>query len=244
MARLTANGSRGAVYVEFLIAFMPLFLLFLAICQFSMLGVARIVVSHAAVRAVRAAVVILEDDPAYYQNVGRGILSDGGGNQKGQRMNAIRSAATVPLTILAPGAQVLTAQANDMSSALTPMTLAQSNSSELYTDLLTQVTLHDTPTGAGYAAEPIAPDATVTAQVVHYYQCEIPLVRRLACKTLSALSSAPDSSTRESFVQALRSNPALNQYVEGRYFYVLTAKATLPNQGARYYQPGGAACGG
>jgi Flp pilus assembly protein TadG len=243
MARVTANCTRGAMYVEFLIAFMPLFLLFLAICQFSLLGVARIVVSHAAVSAVRAAVVVLEDDPSFYRNVCRGILSDSGGIQKGQRMKPIRSAATEPLKILAPGAQALTAQANDISSALTPMTLTQSNSSDVYADLLTQVTLHDTLTNARYAAEPIPPDATVTARVVHYYQCEIPLVRRLACKPLSAPSSPPDSSTRESLVQALRSNPAFNQYVEGRYFYVLTAKATLPNQGAGYYQAGGDRCG-
>jgi len=53
----------GVVYVEFLIAFIPLFVLVLGICQLSFIAAAKVIVEHSAWRAARAAVVVLEDDP-------------------------------------------------------------------------------------------------------------------------------------------------------------------------------------
>lgn len=71
------RDDRGGVYIEFLLAFPPLFLLFLAICQLSLLAAAKLVVQHAATRAARAAIVVLEDDPKYYGDAPRGDLSHG-----------------------------------------------------------------------------------------------------------------------------------------------------------------------
>ena len=68
-------GERGAVYVEFLIVFMPLFLLFLAVCQLALLAAARLVVQHAALSGARSAIVVLEDDPNRYGGAPRGSLS-------------------------------------------------------------------------------------------------------------------------------------------------------------------------
>lgn len=70
-------GDRGAVYVEFLIVFMPLFLLFLAVCQLALLAAARLVVQHAALSGARSAIVVLEDDPNRYGRAPRGSLSNG-----------------------------------------------------------------------------------------------------------------------------------------------------------------------
>lgn len=68
----------GAVYVEFLVAFIPLFLLFLGICQLVLAEAARVVVSHAAVAAVRSAIVVLEDPRGdEYDDAPLGNLSDG-----------------------------------------------------------------------------------------------------------------------------------------------------------------------
>lgn len=72
-----AYHDRGAVYVEFLLAFMPLFIIFLAICQFAFLATARIVTSHAAVAAVRSAIVVLEDPGPGYDSAPLGSLSLG-----------------------------------------------------------------------------------------------------------------------------------------------------------------------
>ncbi len=236
MARLIHRDTRAAVYVEFLIAFMPLFVLFLAICQLSLLVVARVVVSHAACNAARAAIVVLEDDPQFYGNVARGVVSDGGGNQQGQRMKAIRTAATEPLKILAPGADASQTPGKSVAAAITPMTVAQSSASDNFTNFATQVTLHDNATSEAYASEPIAIDAAVTARVNYYYQCEIPLIRSLVCKSMRALMADPAS--RDFLSQGLRSNPTINQSSDSRQLLKLTARATLPNQGAQYDHAG------
>jgi hypothetical protein len=78
MARLDKLGDeRGAVYVEFLIAFFPLFLLFLALCQLALVAAAEAVVRHAAYAAVRSAIVVLEDAPSKFGGAARGDLSSG-----------------------------------------------------------------------------------------------------------------------------------------------------------------------
>lgn len=77
MAALTIRDERGAVYVEFLIAFLPLFVLFLALCQIALLVAGKLVVRHAAFAAARSAIVVLDDEPAYYGGAPRGVLSEG-----------------------------------------------------------------------------------------------------------------------------------------------------------------------
>ena len=56
----------GAVYVEFLIAFLPIFFFFSGLVQLGMVQQASLVTSHAAVMAARGAAVVMADDPAYY----------------------------------------------------------------------------------------------------------------------------------------------------------------------------------
>ena len=84
------RGTEGAVYVEFLIAFMPLLVMFMSLVQLAFVQIANIVTKHAAVAAARAAVVVLPDDPSYY------------GGQKvneaaGARLTAIEGAAKARL---------------------------------------------------------------------------------------------------------------------------------------------------
>jgi TadE-like protein len=61
------RSSGGAVYVEFLIAFMPFFVFFLCLWQLSILFYATLVVDHAAFAAARAAAVVAAECP---RNVG------------------------------------------------------------------------------------------------------------------------------------------------------------------------------
>ncbi|APR84488.1 Hypothetical protein A7982_09837 [Minicystis rosea] len=85
------NRSRkGAVYVEFLIAFLPVFFFFLSLVQLIFLQTASLIVHHAATKAVRAAAVVLPDDPAYYGDVPVGSFT-------GQRKKDIERAAQIPL---------------------------------------------------------------------------------------------------------------------------------------------------
>lgn len=77
------GDCRGVVYLEFLIAFVPLFVLFLGTCQTALLVTARIVVRHAASAAIQSAIVVLEDSPEDYDGAPRGSLTAGTGSGKG-----------------------------------------------------------------------------------------------------------------------------------------------------------------
>jgi hypothetical protein len=73
-ARNFAGDRRGAAYVEFLLAFMPIFTLFMGLLQIAVLYAARIATEHAAARGARSAAVVLDDDPAYYAGEERGFV--------------------------------------------------------------------------------------------------------------------------------------------------------------------------
>lgn len=80
MTRLHKN-EKGAVYVEFLLVFFPVFIIFLGLIQASLLFAANLMVRHAATIAARAAMVVLDDDPAKYGDEERGSLTgDGSGS--------------------------------------------------------------------------------------------------------------------------------------------------------------------
>jgi len=87
------RGRAGAVYVEFLIAFLPIFFFFLGLVQLAFVQTANLIVKHAATKAARAAAVVLPDDPQYYGGVPVGSFS-------GQRQTDIEHAAQIPLATL------------------------------------------------------------------------------------------------------------------------------------------------
>lgn len=87
--------SRGVVYVEFLIAFFPLLMLFLGVCQLSLIGAARIVVQHAASSAARSAVVVLYDDPRCHSQAPRGVLEARQGSPTSNPYNTLLEALGV-----------------------------------------------------------------------------------------------------------------------------------------------------
>jgi hypothetical protein len=60
------RDTRGVIYVEFLITFIPVFLMFLGMVQMGLMFVGGIAVQRAAAAAARAAAVVLDDDPQYY----------------------------------------------------------------------------------------------------------------------------------------------------------------------------------
>ncbi len=60
------DDTRGAVYVEFLVAFMPVFVFFLCLLQLALLFSAKLLVEHAATEGARSAAVVFGDEPAPY----------------------------------------------------------------------------------------------------------------------------------------------------------------------------------
>jgi hypothetical protein len=87
------RSTKGAVYVEFLIAFLPLLFFFLGLVQLIFVQTASLIVKHAASKAVRAAVVVLPDDPKYYGGTPVGQFS-------GQRKSDIERSAQIPLATM------------------------------------------------------------------------------------------------------------------------------------------------
>ncbi len=72
------QDTRGAVYVEFLISFIPVFFMFLGMVQIALMFVGGLAVQRAAAAAARAAAVVLDDDPQYYGGAERMQLGGGG----------------------------------------------------------------------------------------------------------------------------------------------------------------------
>jgi hypothetical protein len=83
-------GNKGAVYVEFLAVFIPIFFSFWLLLQSAGLYGAKLVTMHAAYLGARAAAVVLPDDPAKYDT--------GVGETGGKRTAAIKSAVHMGLT--------------------------------------------------------------------------------------------------------------------------------------------------
>lgn len=78
-ASASRSNERGVVQVEVVMALIPILLIFFGICQISLLYAAKMVVQHAATRAARAAIVVLEDHPDHYDGTPRGdLLADSG----------------------------------------------------------------------------------------------------------------------------------------------------------------------
>lgn len=70
-----ARDPRGVAMLEFLIAFVPIFVLFLGLLQLALLTASQLIVKHAASAAVRSASVVLDDDPRRYDGAPRGVIA-------------------------------------------------------------------------------------------------------------------------------------------------------------------------
>ncbi|MGE5786854.1 MAG: TadE/TadG family type IV pilus assembly protein [Myxococcales bacterium] len=260
MARVSSDDERGAVYVEFLIAFFPIFLLFLALCQLALVGAAEAVVRHAAYAAVRSAIVVLHDDPKKFDGAERGSLVEGKAarmsnldaitsklgirrvskrrskrsaivdsivSQQGARMVPIQTAAFLPLLALAPNEGSVLESSDSVSRALVAASDQQLGFAAEYTRAAAIVTLHDSEDSQELSMDPVQSHAPVTTRVTYLFHCTIPVVRTIMCRTLESIA------TDGSLGMALAYKTKGWIRADAR-FKLLTATATLPNQGASY----------
>lgn len=97
------DDQRGAVMVEFIIAFLPIFFCFWCILQSAGLYSAKLVVKHSAYLGARAAGVVLPDDPANYNKAGMYEVT-------GERKDDIEKAVMLGLvangSLMTPAAQI------------------------------------------------------------------------------------------------------------------------------------------
>jgi hypothetical protein len=87
--------SKGAVYVEFIITFVPMFFFFLCIVQFTWLEAATVILKHTAEVTARTAIVVLWDDPKDYCSPGGGNCVPIGRNERKRKEDIERAAQMV-----------------------------------------------------------------------------------------------------------------------------------------------------
>ncbi|HEU4580324.1 MAG TPA: hypothetical protein VFS67_18840 [Polyangiaceae bacterium] len=95
-ARTLLRHSEGAVFVEFLICFLPVYVFFLCLVQLGVLFAVRLLVDHAAISAARAAAVVIGDDPGRYGGEPLHRIDP----ERGRRRESVRGAALLALAPL------------------------------------------------------------------------------------------------------------------------------------------------
>lgn len=108
MKNVEKRGDEGAVMVEFLAAFMPLFAFFLGLVQLIFIQTASLIVNHAAHVAVRAAVVVIPDNALGPP-----------GSAAGAKKAEIERAAKIPLATLGLETSDVDVQLNQASFSTT-----------------------------------------------------------------------------------------------------------------------------
>lgn len=97
--RALADDSRGSAYVEFLIAFLPTFILFMALWQLGEIAMTRLFVAHSAVAAARAAAVIIPQPDASGHVSNRLDAAGGGGSGARGAVEAAMAIALAPVQL-------------------------------------------------------------------------------------------------------------------------------------------------
>lgn len=196
-------NTKGVAYVEFLLAFVPIFLLFMGLAQLCLLFGARLVVHHSANRAVRSAIVVLDDTPRYYNDEPRGFMAgpqlgtgqlstilsrigfqvSAGDQSMLSRRATIEAAAAVPLLALAPK------ELNTLGGSLGSKGLSQSVQYTLNA-LTVEMPIVPPVTGLGTVVSDM-----VSVKIRYRYACGVPVAGRIVCpggsKVLEAQAALP-----------------------------------------------------
>lgn len=205
--RLLADDT-GAVMLEFLMAFVPLFVLFLGVTQLALLAAAELVVRHAAIAGVRAAAVVLDDDPRHYDGAPRRSIDGGSsragldrrfaeqlgatadsawqahGRGDGPRMAAIRAAVHAPLAAIAPSrALVDWLAATDLGLAIGDPASRVATGLASFIPASTAVVFASAPDSSLLHAHEVTGELIVL-RVTHLVPCAVPIARTLLCRTL------------------------------------------------------------
>jgi hypothetical protein len=232
--------------IEFLLAFPPVLILFLGVIQFALLAVADLVVRHAAIEGVRAAVVVLDDDPQHYDGAPR--LQLGSGTEGGPRMAAIRTAVHTRLAAIAPDKTLFGALLGKRLRASVKLAIGEvakraSVEDAEYLSIATSIVFPLAPGSSALQQTEISEDQIVV-RVVHLVPCAVPVVNALLCNELAWNPLArrvfiPDADTRtQRALDDLQHAPTVSDQARlvrsALRFAVVQAEASLPLHAAPY----------
>ena len=247
---MPVRDRRGSINVEFLVVILPFLILILGIIQLVMLYVAATLTQHAADQAVRAAVVVLDDDPRFYGGAPRNSLHGGalasdpvddylerlgfGGDRSGTvtgsaRLQAIRGAASMALLPISP--PVTPSEKSSVDDVLGGgRPESHAGGSARYNRAAVAVTFPTLP-GASVLRDRFDIDDDVTVRVTYLYHCGVPLARYVICDSPGEVRRSADAAELGHAERPWASE--LFGLSDAR-FLVIQAEATLPNHGAPY----------
>ena len=219
---------RGVVFLEFLVAFVPVWTFALCIFQLALIGRANLMVKHSADAAARSAAVVLPDDPAEYggepeMSVGRNLVAgDDLRSALGGISSALRPPSTHAMARAFSGRALVSVGRSRLNTirlaAHVPlMPLAPLNVGRDARPSLRKALGGPGSLGSALYYQPFAvavtfPDASggivagpeVTVRVTYAYQCEVPLARRILCSPFDQLDNPFDwEQSFLSFAQSL-----------------------------------------
>ncbi len=260
-----AAARRGTVSIEMLMALLPLLFSFLGILQLCLFMMGKLVVQHAAGRAVRSAIVILDDDPQYYDGAPRydleagaareeegligfgasisdaySALLGGGEVQGGARLQAIRKAAYHPLAVLAPNFSAVYGAPHLKGELADSPWLRIGLYALAYNRGAASVQVE---LQAGGPVTKNHPRAPIVVRVNYLLSCGVPLVNRIMClgghDLLQASLGVFPEEEAVNVIEKMQhtASPLVRDaiFAGGGRFALISAEAVLPNQGAPYH---------
>lgn len=168
--RAAGTAQRGSVTIEMVYVIFPFLWLVLGIIQIALIELGKIGTMRAANAAVRAAVVVLDDDPRLYGGAGRNSAPPGSA-----RMAAIERAAAialVPFEPPVPRPRFVVEYAIETPDPNTPLPALLTPAGKL----LGQLDVSFANGGGTFGN-----DANVTVEVALDFTCQVPLVRAFMC---------------------------------------------------------------
>ena len=214
LARPLHADLRGVVFLEFLIAFVPVWTFFLCLVQLAFITHANLMVKHSADSAARSAVVVLPDDPNEY-----------GGEAEMSVDRGRVTASDISRALGRVGSALRSSRSSDaIESAFSEETLANLGRSRLNTiRLAAHIPLMPlAPMNVGRDHQPsiakaiggerkllsalyyqpfalsvtfpglkdgVAAGPEITVRVTYAYQCTVPLARRILCRAFHDLEA-------------------------------------------------------
>ncbi len=224
----------GVVFLEFLIAFVPVWTFFLCVVQLSFIAHADLMVKHSADSAARSAVVVLPDDPNEYggepeMSVGRNrVTASDIGRALGRVGSALRDRPTTDSVVSAFSEETFAnlgrSRLNTIRLAahiplmpLAPVNVGRDSQSSIAKAIGGERRLLSALYYQPFAVAvtfpglrgAVATGPEITVRVTYAYQCTVPLARTILCQAFGDLEARDELS--EAFF------PLAQSFVGGRF---------------------------